>query len=148
MKREESILDGMRFGEWTVYQLSPHTTKDNRLIYDCVCTCSTKRPVKGDNLTTGKSTSCGCKRNVKTDKRHKHNMYGTPVYMVWANMKKNHKGDIDPSWTGFSAFFKDMGKKPRRKSTLHRVDKGKPFSKDNCKWLTREEIETLKITFI
>lgn len=56
-----SFLDrvGMRYGRLEVIE---HKGKDNRgkHLWLCKCDCGKEKIVVGDNLSSGKSKSCGC----------------------------------------------------------------------------------------
>lgn len=52
-------LIGKQFGRWTV---TGTATRTYQTMWECECTCGVKRAVSGANLTTGRSTSCGCLR--------------------------------------------------------------------------------------
>ena len=59
---------GKRFGQLTVVGLAPTRQQPNgRWItyWECKCDCGEKREIKGGNLTTGKTKSCGCLRLKK-----------------------------------------------------------------------------------
>lgn len=61
-----------------------------------------------------------------------HGMTGTPVYGCWNALRR--KPDFCDAWRNdFSAFFSDMGDKPKGLSMLRR-DPTMPYSKDNCYW--------------
>lgn len=83
----------------------------------------------------------------------KHGMCRTREYSTWCNIKNrcyNKKATGYKYWGGsgirmskswfdsFEQFFADMGKIPNG-MTMERVDNSKDYSKDNCKWGTREE---------
>ncbi len=56
-----SNLIGQTFGRLTVVALSNRSTKHGRYwICRCSCPSSTEKEVRGDNLNSGKVTSCGC----------------------------------------------------------------------------------------
>ncbi len=52
---------GMRFGRLQVVSLSARDSKHGRY-WLCVCACGNKekKEVRGDNLASGKTVSCGC----------------------------------------------------------------------------------------
>lgn len=75
-------------------------------------------------------------------------------YRVWQGMKarcynKNHisycnyggKGiTVCDEWiNSFDTFIKDMGYKPDPSYTIERVDNSKGYSKQNCKWASKQE---------
>lgn len=56
-----SNLSGEQFGFYRVLGPAPHSnSKPHDLHWHCVCNCGTLRVVRGYNLTTDKSKSCGC----------------------------------------------------------------------------------------
>ncbi len=46
---------------------------------------------------------------------------------------------VDERWLDFSKFQEDMGEKPEG-MFLNRFDRCKPFTKENCQWSTRPEL--------
>ena len=49
-------LTGRRFGEWTVLKRVPN--KNKRVMWDCRCSCGTKRVISAHDLKAGKTRSC------------------------------------------------------------------------------------------
>lgn len=63
--------------------------KQGRPYWHCRCICGTRKPVRGDHLTSGKTTSCGCyRRELKMI--HGHTGSGrkpTSEYSSWEHAK-------------------------------------------------------------
>jgi hypothetical protein len=53
-------LVGKRFGNLTVKSLNEEKSKNGILIWDCACGCGNSVSVRGGNLKSGHTTSCGC----------------------------------------------------------------------------------------
>lgn len=82
-----------------------------------------------------------------------HGMEGSTEYATWLGMKgrcynkNNHKYHrygargiyVCDEWkNSFSKFFADMGPRPPGLQ-LDRINNDGPYSKENCRWVTREE---------
>lgn len=82
-----------------------------------------------------------------------HGKSGSRTYKVWQSLiqrctnrnDKNYtrygecgRGLDDPRWREFKCFWQEMGDEPLG-LTLERIDNEKGYSKDNCKYATREE---------
>ena len=91
--------------------------------------------------------------------RAKHNRansrvkgYADRTYGIWQafrdRCRNKHRKDYkyyggkgvtyDPSWDSFENFLADMGEAPEG-LTLDRIDSEKGYSKDNCRWATRQQ---------
>jgi hypothetical protein len=83
-----------------------------------------------------------------------HRMTKTPEYQTWSSMKgrcynPNNKSFKDYGGLGvavcdewvndFSAFVRDMGMRPSYEHSIDRKDGSKNYTKDNCRWATKEE---------
>lgn len=72
-----------------------------------------------------------------------HNMTGTPIHNTWRSIRftlKGKKAGCCDEWGDFTAFYVDMEDSYFDGSLLRRLDRTKPYSKDNCKWATPEEL--------
>lgn len=83
----------------------------------------------------------------------------SPEYQYWFKIKqvchnKRHSSYkyygalgivVDPIWrVSFSTFLQDVGLQPSPNYTLERKDQTKPFQKDNCYWVTKEEARKIR----
>ena len=59
-------LTGQRFNRLTVLQLDTERTSKSRSYWICKCDCGTIKSIRSDQLTSGKTKSCGC---LNTEKR-------------------------------------------------------------------------------
>lgn len=83
----------------------------------------------------------------------KHGMSNTRIYRIWSKMKlrcsnlntdwyKDYGGrgiTYSKRWEKFENFLEDMGTSYNEKLTLERINNDKGYSKDNCRWATKEE---------
>lgn len=76
MAKKTKNLSGMKFGKWTVIKGAPDVVYESGQIQKqwlCECECGTRRVVRGANLKSGKTKSCGCaKQDDLTGQRFGH----------------------------------------------------------------------------
>ena len=60
-KNRQHQCNGMFFDQWHVVDGSYYSEGTKQFV-ECVCTCGTRRVVRLENLRSGLSTGCGCKR--------------------------------------------------------------------------------------
>jgi hypothetical protein len=148
---------GQRFGRWAVLARHPQELRcDSRhILWECRCDCGAERVVRGGDLRSGHSTSCGCRSRelfVERNTKHGHARRGnlTQAYHCWVSMHQrcdnprnrnyaNYGGrgiTVCERWKTFVNFLADMGEPPPGMS-LDRVDNNGNYEKSNCRWTTR-----------
>lgn len=121
----------------------------------CIALCDCGRTVSTTtyNITSGRTTSCGCFfKEMITKTNTTHGQTKTPTWNSWSSMKRRcnnnsrhnsycYKGKgitYDPKWETFEGFYEDMGERPAG-TTLDRRENNKGYYKENCRWATSRE---------
>jgi hypothetical protein len=145
----------LRYGRLKVICLDG--IKNHQTIWKCKCDCGKLCQVKGMNLGSGATGSCGCrKREVLGGKillKHGDSAGGviTTEYRTWSNMKNrcsNPKCEMFYRYGGrgirvcsrwihsFENFLADMGRKPKPLHSIERKDLNGNYEAENCVWAT------------
>lgn len=156
--RKPPLEAGQGFGRWTVLDVLWRPTPDGKRRERwglCQCSCGQQRQVRGSQLKSGQSTSCGC-YNLELRRKHGHYVDGkqSPAYRSFycmlsrcRNIKNPRYGGRgitvcdrwDPSKGGcFQAFLADMGEPPAG-YTLERIDNNKNYEPTNCIWASKKQ---------
>lgn len=147
-------LSGETFGNLVV--LCRISDLGEQTEYLCSCSCGNTVIVKGCNLVTGKTKSCGCYRStLRKTSNIKHNGCYTRLYKTWRNMldrcnnsknKEYHRYGgrgikVCEEWEKNFSNFRDWAFSSGYSDdlTIDRVNNEKGYCPSNCQWLTRAE---------
>ena len=145
------VIIGGLYGELSVIKSLGKSTGSTK--YECACSCGKAVPVRGYNLTSGKTKSCGCKTSeYKRTASTKHGLHSKRSYSVWKNMMARCYNDthvhyayyggkgvkVCDDWLTVEGFYAYWGEidKPM---TLDRLNSQGGYSPENTKLSTPKE---------
>ena len=137
-------ITGQKFTRLTVIEYADNAR------WLCLCDCGKRKTVRGGDLKTGNTRSCGC---LKVKHGHVIDENASQIYTAWRHMKQrcnNPKDAVYPSyggrgitvcnrWSVFENFLKDMGEPPTHEHSLDRIDNNGNYCPKNCRWTTRKQ---------
>ena len=157
-------LTNQVFGRLTVLSRAANDSKHSSTMWRCKCSCGKEVEVRGGNLRSGSTRSCGCLQREKvaqtgqkaslwtTTHGHYRNSKQSPTYTSWYAMRQrctnsNHisykyyggRGiKICPECNSFTNFLADMGKRPEG-TTLGRINGDGNYEPNNVEWQTDQQ---------
>jgi len=160
--RRKENLSGQRFSKLIALYVSGED-KHGRTSWLCVCDCGNLKSIKGYDLKSGNTKSCGCWRKdffykhgyqcKETRVRLGYSKYR--LYNIWIGMKSrcNRISDksfkwygqrgisVCPEWGNNFMIFRDwaMANGYKNNLTIDRINGKGNYEPNNCQWLTRSE---------
>lgn len=151
--RLRNDLTGKVFGQLTVVGLAGRNTQ-NRITYNCVCSCGNSTIVSSNNLISGNTKSCGRCNYARQQTAEAQRIYSTPeeshlADCTYSDMKRRCYDPKFPEFRNYGAKGITMcdewrnspkayvdwcmtnGWKPGL--TVDRIDNSKGYGPDNCR---------------
>lgn len=150
-------LAGQRFGRLVAqsHTSRPRPNGSTRTFWICACDCGAEKSISSSDLTSGRSTSCGCfQRDEIGARRRTHGASETPEHAAYLNMLRrctnpDHHQFADyggrgitvcERWrSGFGVFLADMGRRPSPLHSLDRRENDGNYEPSNCRWATPKQ---------
>lgn len=144
-------LTGQKFGKLTVIEYAGSNSSHNAL-WLCLCDCGNRIIANGKLLKNGNTSSCGCIRRFRPQKKRTHGMTNTPIYKTWIGIKNrcfnpnstyytDYGGrgiTMFPAWVhNFQAFYNYVSQLPHfgeEDYTLDRIDNDCNYEPGNLRW--------------
>lgn len=84
-----------------------------------------------------------CNKHLARFKRHghtrkngrMHGMTGSNIHNLWSSLRQKYV--VSEEWNSFLTFYNDVGERPSYDHMIKRIDESLPYSKDNFKWVTK-----------
>jgi len=155
-----SSLIGVVFGYLTPLEVISRTSNGTK-IYKCQCKCGSYTEANSNILKVGDKQSCGCIR-VENNGQRTHGMSKTRIFKSWILMRErcyNPKNNryyryggrgikVCKEWESFEKFYADMKDGYADNLTLDRKRVNEDYSKENCRWATKQEQSENKSTTV
>lgn len=150
-------LTGSKMGKLKILSVNAKKKLEtNHTYYDCLCDCGNEVVLSHNTVQSGNTKSCGCLRRTRMlghKFKNTHEMTKTRQYRTWISMKTRCYKKMDyhyknwgargitipEKWNKFEGFWEDMKDGYRDDLTIDRIDNDKPYSKDNCRWVSNKE---------
>jgi len=151
-------LTGQRFGRLVVLR-DTGERKSGNVVWRCRCDCGNEVNIKGGNLTSGNSISCGCySRECTVERSTIHGMASRkkrhPIYRTWVAMLRRCEDPNNNRYKYYGArgikvcdewhdaqVFIDwaLANNWQKGLSIDRIDNDGNYEPGNCRWTTRKE---------
>lgn len=156
MGRKYKDITGQKFGRLTVLNRLHNYHKHDGVYWLCVCDCGNLFEVKGGNLRSGDTKSCGCWLIENAQLKFKtHGKRKTRLYRTWAHMKSrcyNKNVPAYPDYGGrciavcddwkddFMSFYDwSMANGYEDTLTIDRINNDGNYEPENCRWADKKQ---------
>ena len=147
-------ITGLRFGRLVVIERAENQGK--RVMWRCLCECGTEIVTRGDNLTSGRSQSCGCYNKERSSQNHtKHGGSQTRLHAEWRKIKYRCNNPNCDRWNDYGGrgitvckewavsfeAFRDwaLANGYQDHLTIDRIDVNGKYEPGNCRWITNQK---------
>ena len=152
MHNKIDVKPGDKYGRLTIIrEVEKHVypSGDTRRKFLAQCDCGSEpKSYLFNQLTSGKTKSCGC---LDKETKTKHGMHKSRAYQCWADMKTRCDNPENKyydyyggrgitycdKWKTFDGFWEDMKDTYSDDLTLNRRDNDGMYCKENCEWDTK-----------
>ena len=145
---------GDRYGRLELVKL--HSKRGYEQLWEFKCDCGRPKVAFIKNVVRGITRSCGCYSMECRMRRSTTHGCSKKLeeYAIWCSIKSRchnpnshakkwymDKGvKMCDSWRGsFTQFLSDMGCRPSKNHSIHRINPEDGYRKENCKWATVDE---------
>lgn len=158
MGKKVNII-GKRFGRLVVVEQAERKSSNGTLYWKCICDCGKSKEIRGTNLTSGATTSCGCYNKEiisKDNPKYKRKLYYIYRGMLDRCNNKNNKHysnyggrgiGVCDEWNIYENFEKWALENGYAKGLwIDRIDNNSDYNPTNCRFCTPKEQQNNKRT--
>lgn len=148
-----NIRPGAVFARWTVVREAERGSHGRRR-HECRCSCGRVSVVSQDNLVSGMSSSCGCRKSeLMRIRQTKHGeSHRTAEHGIWKGIIRRCTSPTDHAFRHYGgrgitvcerwrrdylAFLADVGRRPTDAAELDRIDNDRGYEPGNVRWTDR-----------
>ena len=143
-------LIGQQFGRLTAIRKAD-SAPGKKLCWLCSCECGTQKIVRGNDLCTGNTKSCGCLSRENNNKPKKHGYASHPLYRIWRKMRHRCTNPENQAWKYYGgrgikcllpspqALEDCIGPKPSPQHSVDRINNDGHYEAGNVRWAIPKE---------